>query len=49
MNSTWPNHIGKSYPGAGGYKVEEEIIEQQDVRKLVFLQKIRFKKDNRIE
>ena len=47
MNSTWPKHIGNSYPG--GYKVEDEIIEPHGDRKLVYLQKIRFKDDSRLE
>lgn len=46
MNGGWPDNIGKSYPG--GYKVEDEIVEPQDERKLVYVQKIRFD-DSRLE
>lgn len=47
MNSGWPDNIGKSYPG--GYKVEDEIVEPQGDTKLVYVQKIRFKDDGRLE
>jgi len=42
-----PDHIGKSYPG--GYRIEDEIIEPHGERKLIYLQRIRFRDDSRLE
>jgi hypothetical protein len=47
MKSTWPTHIGLSYPG--GYTVLDEITEEQGDSKRIYVQKTQFKDDGRIE
>ncbi len=47
MNSTWPAHINKSYPG--GYTIKDEIVEPHGAKKLIYLQKVEFKDNGRTE